>query len=112
MEKRRSAARATLGAVALFSNTAIACAPAIEGTRAESQNYVVAYRASPEVGKHFSLEIAACAKPGGKPPAALKLDAQMPEHRHGMNYSPSLKQLAPGHWRAEGLMVHMPGKWE
>ena len=36
----------------------------------------------------------------------------MPEHRHGMNYAPTLKPLGPGRWRAEGLMFHMPGKWE
>jgi cytochrome c peroxidase len=36
----------------------------------------------------------------------------MPEHRHGMNYAPALKALGPGRWRAEGLMLHMPGRWE
>ena len=36
----------------------------------------------------------------------------MPEHKHGMNYAPEVKQLGPGRWRAEGLMFHMPGKWE
>jgi cytochrome c peroxidase len=36
----------------------------------------------------------------------------MPEHRHGMNYAPAVKPLGPGRWRAEGLMFHMPGKWE
>jgi len=36
----------------------------------------------------------------------------MPEHRHGMNYAPEVKPLGPGRWRAEGLMLHMPGKWE
>jgi cytochrome c peroxidase len=41
----------------------------------------------------------------------VKVDAQMPEHRHGMNYAPEVKALGPGRWRAEGLMFHMPGKW-
>ena len=36
----------------------------------------------------------------------------MPAHKHGMNYAPSLKPLGPGRWRAEGLMFHMPGRWE
>ena len=36
----------------------------------------------------------------------------MPEHRHGMNYAPEVKATGPGRWRAEGLMFHMPGKWE
>jgi cytochrome c peroxidase len=29
-----------------------------------------------------------------------------------MNYAPTLKPLGPGRWRAEGLMLHMPGRWE
>ena len=53
-----------------------------------------------------------CAKPGQPAPESLKVDAHMPEHRHGMNYAPTLKALGPGRWRAEGLMLHMPGRWE
>jgi hypothetical protein len=29
-----------------------------------------------------------------------------------MNYRPSVKALALGQFRAEGLMFHMPGRWE
>jgi hypothetical protein len=36
----------------------------------------------------------------------------MPEHRHGMNYKPSIKPAAGGRYRADGLMFHMPGRWE
>jgi cytochrome c peroxidase len=57
------------------------------------------------------MEIAACAKTGPAP-KSLKVDAHMPEHRHGMNYAPKVTTLAAGRWRAEGLMLHMPGKWE
>jgi cytochrome c peroxidase len=58
------------------------------------------------------VEVAACAKPGHALPDELKLDALMPEHKHGMNYAPAVKRLGPGRWRAEGLMFHMPGKWQ
>jgi cytochrome c peroxidase len=57
------------------------------------------------------MEVATCAK-AGAPPKTLKVDAHMPEHRHGMNYAPKVTALGPGRWRAEGLMLHMPGKWE
>lgn len=40
------------------------------------------------------------------------VDASMPEHRHGMNYRPSLVSLGRGRWRAEGLLWHMAGRWE
>ena len=108
MEKRRSAV--LLFSVALIP-AAQACTPAIDGPRLESKSYVLAYRASPEVGKHFSVEVAACAR-NGPPPRALKIDAHMPEHRHGMNYKPTVKPAGPGRWHAEGLLFHMPGKWE
>ncbi len=29
-----------------------------------------------------------------------------------MYYAPEVTPLGPGRWRAEGLMFHMPGKWE
>jgi hypothetical protein len=111
MEKRRAALLLlplglTLGAAAP------ACEPGLEGVRVESARYTLAYRSAQlAVGQHFAIEIGACAK-AGAPPEALTVDAQMPEHRHGMNYRPSVTRLAPGRWRAEGLMFHMPGRWE
>jgi hypothetical protein len=41
----------------------------------------------------------------------MRVDATMPEHGHGMNYRASLAPLGNGHWRAEGLLFHMPGRW-
>lgn len=60
------------------------------------------------VGRPFALLLRLC------PPAArvLRVDATMPEHRHGMNYRPSIKALGDGRWRAEGLLWHMAGRWE
>jgi cytochrome c peroxidase len=110
MEKRRTGF--WLVAYAALSFPAWPCDLA-EGTRLESPRFVVAYKTERiEVAKHFALEVSVCAKPGQPAPEALKVDAHMPEHRHGMNYAPALKALAPGRWRAEGLMLHMPGRWE
>jgi cytochrome c peroxidase len=79
----------------------------------ESARYILSYKTEPiEVARHFSIDITACAKPGQPEPGVIKVDAQMPEHRHGMNYAPTVKALGPGRWRAEGLMLHMPGRWE
>lgn len=60
------------------------------------------------VGRIFAIEVQLC------PAVAVltRADASMPEHRHGMNYRPSLKPLGNGRWRVEGLMFHMPGRWE
>jgi cytochrome c peroxidase len=114
MEERRIALRLILAGALTLACPAWACTPAIKGTTLESPRYVLAFqeRSPLEVGKHFTVEIATCSKPGNPEPESLKVDAHMPEHRHGMNYSPSVAKLGPGRWRAEGLMFHMPGKWE
>jgi cytochrome c peroxidase len=112
MEERRAAVRllAALGLAA--AGPALACDPPLEGTRLESSRHVLTYKLDlPAVGKHFSIDVGACAR-SGKPPETLAVDAQMPEHRHGMNYRPEVKKVAPGRWRADGLLFHMPGKWQ
>lgn len=63
------------------------------------------------VGQHFSLTVQVCAPEGQTAPAVLRVDADMPLHKHGMNYRTTLKELGPGRARAEGLMFHMPGRW-
>jgi hypothetical protein len=76
--------------------------------RVESGGTTVVYRAAPiQVGKHFALDLQVCPAPD-----ALVVDAWMPAHQHGMNYRPSVTALGGGRYRAEGLMFHMPGRWE
>jgi hypothetical protein len=41
----------------------------------------------------------------------LRVDADMPAHRHGMNYRPTLELQPEGRFIAQGLMLHMPGRW-
>jgi cytochrome c peroxidase len=97
---------------ALICKSVAACEPGLEGTRLESPRFVLAFKPDAiSVSQHFALDIAVCAKSATRP-EGVKVDAQMPEHRHGMNYAPEVKATGPGHWRAEGLMFHMPGKWE
>jgi hypothetical protein len=81
---------------------------------AASPRYDVAFRPEPAVAvsRHFALDIVVCPKAGAPRPATLDVDAVMPAHRHGMNYRPSVTATAPGRWRAEGLLLHMPGAWE
>ncbi|MEY2687037.1 MAG: hypothetical protein RL375_1235 [Pseudomonadota bacterium] len=64
------------------------------------------------VGQHFSVDITVCGeRPDAGPPRLLGLDADMPLHRHGMNYRASIEPLGSGRYRARGLMFHMPGRW-
>lgn len=63
--------------------------------------------ATPVVGDPFVMRIALC------PATAqlVKVDAEMPDHRHGMNYKPSFTPMGDGRWRVEGMVWHMAGRW-
>jgi hypothetical protein len=99
------------------ATAACACTPELPGGKAQTiaaKKYVLAYRTLPEkieIGKHFALELALCANEGAAAPQSVRVDAHMPEHRHGMNYKTTVTGNA-GKYRAEGLMFHMPGRWE
>ena len=111
--------RASLLAVALLvALTAVparACGDALEGARRiESERYVLAYRTVPRdipLGRHFSVEMEVCAKPGAPVPESVRIEAVMPEHGHGMNYRPKAESAGKGRYRFTGLMLHMPGTW-
>jgi hypothetical protein len=103
-------------ALAVFgggANAASACEPPEfrASGRAASDGVMVVYRTLPpvlEIGRHFAVEVLVCAD---GPAALTGVDADMPEHRHGMNYRPTIAARAAGRYVAEGLMFHMPGKW-
>ena len=113
---RAARARAWLAALALAagaSQAAESCPPpaAREGVAIlGSERLALAVRPVPApivAGKMFALEIAVCRGSVN----GLRVDAQMPAHRHGMNYAPVVFRRGTGTWRAEGLMFHMPGHW-
>ncbi len=58
------------------------------------------------VSRHFGLRGVLCG-----PARLLRVDADMPAHRHGMNYRPTLQWQEAGRFTAQGLMLHMPGRW-
>lgn len=95
-----------------------ACTPQLSGATTkpiESKSYALVFRTLPEkieIGKHFVVELALCQKEGAAAPESVRVDAHMPEHRHGMNYKTTVTATAPGRYRAEGLLFHMPGRWE
>ena len=65
----------------------------------------------PPVGEHFSVDFVVCVNDVVRGDARAQVDADMPAHRHGMNYRASVAPLAGSVYRAEGLMFHMPGRW-
>ncbi len=45
-------------------------------------------------------------------PRAVTVDAQMPEHGHGMNVAPLVTVERGGAVSADGMLFHMTGRWE
>jgi hypothetical protein len=83
--------------------------------RFDTERYAVAFRTVPPtiaIGQPFAIESVFCPHGGGPMPSSLRLDAQMPEHRHGMNYRPTVSPQGRGRFLAQGMVFHMPGRWQ
>jgi hypothetical protein len=115
---RAARLRALVGGCSLLcSGAVLACGESLGeiARKIENAHYVVAFRALPdpiEIGTHFSLDFAVCPLGGAEAARSVRVDARMPEHQHGMNYRPVIVASAPGAYHADGLMFHMPGRWE
>ena len=84
-------------------------------TRIATSIHGLALRSAPSplpLNRPFALDITLCAQNGTPVSDPPRVDAWMPAHRHGMNYRPTVTTLGPGRFRAEGLLFHMPGRWE
>ena len=82
--------------------------------RLESPAFVLWMATKPAkvpVGSEFVVDALLCPK-GSAKADAIRFDAWMPAHRHGMNSRPSVEALGDGRWRAEGFLFHMPGRWQ
>ena len=106
--------------VLLLAGTAQALAcqmPVLESARTltDDKGFALAWRfvpAQPRIGEFFVVEFAVCNSAGPATPETLRVDATMPAHRHGMNFQPKIAATGPNTYRAEGMMFHMPGKWQ
>lgn len=78
--------------------------------------YKVRYTSQPEripLNEPFSLEVSLARADGGALGGErLSVDGRMPEHRHGMTTQPIVHDKGAGHFTVEGMLFHMPGRWE
>ena len=44
--------------------------------------------------------------------AEVVVSAWMPDHMHGMNRRPEVREVAPGRYRVRGVLLHMEGLWQ
>src|SRR5437762_8691147 len=120
----------SMAAVALLASLSVLSVPALSlparaddcpldlghgtGLVVFSGQHILAFRPDPfriEVGQPFTLLLNACTRTGG-PAELVAIDATMPEHKHGMNYAPTIVSRGDGRFRIEGMVFHMPGTWE
>jgi len=81
----------------------------------ESEGLLVTYAIRPQPirpGEPFALDLVACGRTPDDVVRDLRVDAWMPAHRHGMNYAPKVSAQGGGRYAAEGLVFHMPGRWQ
>ena len=117
---RRSVRPRSLLAIALSGivpdATGAACGDELASPRRlEGDRYVVAYVTVPApivTNEHFAVDFVVCPRAGTPAPDSVRVDATMPEHRHGMNYRPAVVSAGDGRYRADGLLFHMSGRWD
>ena len=100
-------------ALLLAADPSAACAPPqgwTGGARIAGELWTAWWRSEPAsvpVSEHFSVHFHLC----GPPVDRVRVRGWMPDHRHGMNYRPAVT-LNGLSGTAEGLLFHMPGRWE
>ena len=85
------------------------------GRLIQGEGVDLAWRTVPQpvvVGQPFAVEFEVCPRAADALPERLSVDAWMPDHRHGMNYRPTLSGAPADLQRAEALLFHMPGRWQ
>ncbi len=81
---------------------------------AQDAHWQVAFVAVPGplvANKPFALDLVVCPAAAGGRLTRLGVDADMPAHKHGMNYRTVVTPTGEHRYRADGLLLHMPGRW-
>jgi hypothetical protein len=79
-----------------------------------SEHYMIAFRPDPsriEIGEPFALVLNVCTK-GGDAAELVGVDAQRAEEGRSPNQHLTIVPGKNGRYRAEGLVLPTPGRWE
>lgn len=64
------------------------------------------------IGQPFSFNVSLCSDNEVKPDR-MTVNAIMPAHQHGMNYTPTVSYIEESKsFEVDGFLFHMPGVWE
>lgn len=84
-------------------------------TAETASGWVLVYTPDPDPipqSEEFELTVIVEAPGGGEAlPGALRVDAEMPAHGHGMNTEPVTTDHGDGSYTVRGMLFHMPGHW-
>jgi hypothetical protein len=61
--------------------------------------------------EHFSLDLLVEPQQADPGPLQVKVDADMPAHRHGMHTQPEVTAYGKNKYRVDGMLFHMSGDW-
>lgn len=88
-----------------------ACDASGQRMRSDVQNAPEVFFAVDDIplAQPFSILITVCNETGMND---LRIDAIMPAHRHGLNYTPAVTALGDGVFRVDNVLFHMPGVWK
>ena len=95
----------------IWSSTAFACDEIGQRMTSEVQNAPEVYLSVDEIplAEPFSVLVSICSE---TTVGQMRVDAIMPAHQHGMNYTPKVTALDGGVFRIDDMLFHMPGLWE
>ena len=88
------------------------------GVESNDGSYLVWFRTDPKeipLNEPFDMEVRVQvlgAKPTPSASLALRADAAMPAHQHGMNRVPVVTPRGKDGFHVSGMLFHMPGHWE
>ncbi len=83
-----------------------------------SATYRVSYQPQQDpipLNEHFRVTLNLQNLSTTRPPektVQVRVDADMPEHNHGMQSTPEVVSLGNGQYEVRGLLYHMAGYWE
>ncbi len=95
----------------IWSSAAVACEATGQRMNSEVQNAPKVYLTVDEIplAQPFSVLVSVCSETAV---GQMRVDAIMPAHQHGMNYTPKVTALDGGVFRIDDMLFHMPGLWE
>jgi hypothetical protein len=93
------------------SGAAVACEATGQRMGSETQNAPKVHVTVDEIplAQPFSILITVC---DNTDVSEMRVDALMPAHQHGLNYTPKVTALGDGVFRVDNMLFHMPGLWE